>query len=57
MEMKYSLLATRFRFLFNIILIFSYLISFSLAANNSNYETDEVLSGYIFAEPSTKYTG
>ena len=54
MEMKYSLLATRFRFLFNIILIFSYLISFSLAANNSDYETDEVLSGYIFAEPSTR---
>ena len=44
-----SLLATQFRFLFNIILIFTYLISFSLVANNSNYETDEVLSGYIFA--------
>ena len=54
MEMKYSLLTTRFRFLFNIILIFTYLISFSLLANNSNYETDEVLSGYIFAEPSTR---
>ena len=55
MEMKYSLLVTgSILFLFNIILIFSYLISFCLAANNSNYDTDEVLSGYIFAEPSTR---
>ena len=54
MEMKYYLLATRFRFLFNIILIFAYLIVFNLLANNSNNESDEVLSGYVFAEPSTR---
>ena len=54
MEMNYYLLTTQFKIIFKIFYLLIYFISTSLLANNLDNKINNVLSGYNFAEPSTR---
>ena len=54
MEMNYYQLAIQFKLQLKVFYLFIYLISFDLLANGNEGNTDEAISGYNFAEPSTR---
>ena len=54
MEMNYYQLNIHFKNKFKIFYLFIYFISTSLLANNLDNKINNVISGYNFAEPSTR---
>ena len=54
MEMNYYLLTTHFKNKLKIFCLFIYFITTNLLANNLDNKINNVLSGYNFAEPSTR---